>query len=287
MTLAIGFFDGVHLGHQRILAGADAVLTFRNHPLSVVNPPCAPALLMDVSERVALLETVGTKTPRKVHAVRFTRRFAAMRPEEFADYLRSGFPGLERVHCGGNWRFGADGAGTPQTLRDFGFSVKVSRYARCGAVAISSTRIRFALAEGDVELANAMLGRRFSVAGNVVRGKGVGSRIGSPTLNLEVSPPLKLGVYVVDTPYGRGVANYGIAPTMGDDSWTRPVLEVHLLDATGRGGIPSQGSVRVEFVKFLRPERRFESTEALCRQIASDIAAVRQGGGTEKGDKVI
>lgn len=276
MTLAIGFFDGVHLGHQRILAGADAVLTFRNHPLTVVNPSCAPVLLMDVSERIAMLRIIGTKTPRKVHAVRFTRRFAAMRPEEFVDYLHSEFPGLEKVHCGGNWRFGANGSGTPQTLRNFGFSVKVSRYAKCGEEAISSTRIRSALAEGDIELANAMLGRRFSVSGKVVHGKGIGCRIGSPTLNLDASTPLKLGVYVVDTPYGRGVANYGIAPTMGDDSWTRPVLEVHLLDFIDCGGISSQNSVQVEFVRFLRPERKFESTEALCRQIASDIAVARQ-----------
>jgi riboflavin kinase/FMN adenylyltransferase len=93
---------------------------------------------------------------------------------------------------------------------------------------------------------------------------------------LDASTPLKLGVYVVDTPYGRGVANYGIAPTMGDDSWTRPVLEVHLLDFIDCGGISSQNSVQVEFVRFLRPERKFESTEALCRQIASDIAVARQ-----------
>ena len=275
MTLAIGFFDGVHLGHRRILAGADAVLTFRNHPLSVLNPSCAPALLMDVSERIALLKSVGTKTPRDVHAIRFTRGFAAMQPREFVDYLRNGFPGLKKIHCGGNWRFGANGTGTPQTLRDFGFSVKVSRYAKCGDEAISSTRIRSALAEGDIELANAMLGRRFSVAGRVVRGKGVGCRIGSPTLNLEVSPPLKLGVYVVDTPYGRGVANYGVAPTMGDKSWTKPVLEVHLLDAADRDGISPDGLIRVEFARFLRPERKFGGTRALCRQIAADIAAAR------------
>ena len=257
MTLAIGFFDGVHLGHQRILAGADAVLTFRNHPLSVVSPSAAPQLLMSADERIALLRTAGSKNPRTVHAVRFTRKFAAMRPEEFAAYLRREFSDLKMVHCGGNWRFGANGAGTPQTLRDFGFSVKVSRYAKCGDCVISSTRIRAALAEGDVGLANAMLGRRFSVSGNVVSGKGVGCGIGAPTLNFEVAPPLKLGVYVVDTPCGRGVANYGVAPTMGESAWTAPVLEVHLLDAPEDCAISPRGPVRVEFVRFLRPERKF------------------------------
>ena len=275
VRLAVGFFDGVHLGHRRILAGADAVLTFRNHPLSVLDPVRAPALLMDVEERISMLRTVGTKKPRVVHAVEFTKKFASMAPEDFVSYLRSEFPDLERVHCGGNWRFGANGAGTPQTLRDFGFSVKVSRYAKCGDEAISSTRIRAALAEGDVELANSMLGRRFSVSGCAVHGKGVGCKLGAPTLNFEVSPPLRLGVYVVDTPYGRGVANYGTAPTMGECSWQTPVLEVHLLDGCNIDEEAPERPLKVEFIRFLRPERRFGSTGALSRQIAADVKAAR------------
>ena len=277
MIVAVGFFDGVHLGHQRILAGADAVLTFRNHPLSVLNPSCAPVLLMDADERIALLETAGTEKPREVHAVRFTRKFARMSPADFTAYLRREFPRLEKVHCGGNWRFGAEGAGTAKTLMDFGIPVKVSRYAKHGGCGISSTRIRAALSEGDVELANAMLGRRFSVRGKAVRGKGVGCRIGAPTVNLQVVSPLRLGVYVVDTPYGRGVANYGVAPTMGEQAWTSPVLEVHLLDGAGLTCGPMSGKIDVEFVRFLRPERRFRSTAALCRQISADVRAARIG----------
>lgn len=273
--LAVGFFDGVHLGHRRILAGTDAVLTFRNHPLSVLDPAHAPALLMDVDERISMLRTVGTRSPRAVHAVEFTRKFASMTPEGFVSYLRREFPDLERVHCGGNWRFGANGAGTPQTLKDFGFSVKVSRYAKSGDGVISSTRIRAALADGAVELANSMLGRRFSVSGCAVHGKGVGCKLGAPTLNFEVSPPLRLGVYVVDTPYGRGVANYGIAPTMGECSWQTPVLEVHLLDGCNIDEEVSERPLKVEFIRFLRPERRFSSTGALRRQITADVRAAR------------
>ena len=275
MTLAVGFFDGVHLGHQRILAGADAVLTFKDHPLRVLDPSRAPALLMDAGERVKLLATVGAKEPRDVHAVRFTRKFATMSPGQFAEYLRGGFPGLDRIHCGGNWRFGSNGSGTPQTLRSLGFSVKVSRYAKCEGAPVSSTRIRAALADGDVDLANAMLGRRYSVYGKIVRGKGVGGRIGSPTLNLDVSPPLRLGVYAVVTRYGRGVANYGVAPTMGDDSWSKPVLEIHLIDVGKGDEIPAKGNVRVEFARFLREERKFDDIRALSRQIAVDITAAR------------
>ena len=106
VKLAVGFFDGVHLGHRRILAGADAVLTFRNHPLSVLDPARAPALLMDVDERISMLKTVGARRPRVVHAVEFTKSFASMTPEDFVSYLRREFPNLERVHCGGKAHHG-------------------------------------------------------------------------------------------------------------------------------------------------------------------------------------
>ena len=275
MTLAVGFFDGVHLGHRRILAGADAVLTFRNHPLSVICPAAAPPLLMSAGERIALLATAGAKAPRTVHAVRFTKRFASMPPEEFIAFLKREFPGLEKVQCGGNWRFGAGGAGVPRMLKEAGIPVKVSKHVMFGGCAISSTRIRSALAEGDLGLANAMLGRRFSVSGKAVSGKGVGGKMGAPTINLKVTAPLKLGVYAVDTRFGRGVANYGLAPTMGDSAWTEPVLEVHLLDA-GNCGVPFRGHLNVEFDRFLRPERKFPDAASLCRQIAADVAAAQK-----------
>lgn len=276
MKLAVGFFDGVHLGHQRILSGADAVLTFRNHPLSVLSPSRAPALLMDAAERVALLKTAGADAPRTVRAFRFTRRFASMSPADFAAFLQSEFPGLECVHCGGNWRFGARGEGTPQVLRKLGFKVRVSLYAKCGGCAISSTRIRTALAEGDVALANAMLGRRFSVTGRIVRGKGMGRGLGFPTVNLELPPTLNLkyGVYAVDTPYGRGVANWGVAPTMGENAWPAPVMEVHLLDSEAHF-CAKKRRMTVELAGFIRPERKFRSVDSLCRRISADVKAAR------------
>ena len=130
MNLAIGFFDGVHIGHRRILAGADAVFTFSNHPMSVLDHAHAPPLLMDADERISMIATVGTASPRDVRAVRFTRQFAAQRPDEFARFLKRTYPALDCIRCGGNWRFGAHGAGTPDTLRSLGFDVKVVRYAR-------------------------------------------------------------------------------------------------------------------------------------------------------------
>ncbi len=276
MNLAIGFFDGVHLGHRRILAGADAVLTFANHPMEVLDPDHAPQLLMDVDERISLLSSVGADVPRAVCAVRFTKAFAAQRPEDFAEFLRRRYPSLDRIHCGGNWRFGAHGAGTPATLRALGFSVKVVRYAKYGGERISSTRIRTALAEGDIGLANAMLGRRFAVTGRVVRGKGVGHRLGAPTINLDATPPVRLGVYAVDTPLGPGVANFGVAPTMGVRAWKVPVLEVHLLGGTTLCAVRKSAKLRVEFLSFIRPEMVFASRDALRRQIEADSESARR-----------
>ena len=276
VRLAVGFFDGIHLGHQRILADANAVLTFRNHPATVLGVGRPPALLMEADERLALLATIGTKRPRDVHAMVFTRSLARMSPERFAEFLRREFPSLVRIHCGGNWRFGANGEGTPATLRALGFDVKVCRYARYKGERVSSTRIRAALAAGEIEEANAMLGRPYAVAGLVVSGKGLGRTLGSPTLNLSVAPPLKLGVYVVDTPFGRGVANYGVAPTMGARAWAAPVLEVHLLDGRALGPSSAPVALRVAFRAFLRPEETFASPAALREQIAADVAAARR-----------
>lgn len=275
VRLAVGFFDGVHLGHQKILSGANAVLTFRNHPLSVLAPDRCPPLLMNLYDRLETLATAGAKRRRDVRAIAFTQKLASCTPEQFASYLRREFPGLERIHCGGNWRFGAGGAGTPSTLRALGFDVKVVRYAKYMDERVSSTRIRKALAEGDVAAANAMLGHRFFVTGAVAGGKGIGRTLGSPTLNLMVAPPLKCGVYAVDTPLGCGVANFGVAPTMGRLAWAAPVLEVHLIDGHALDPSRPPEGLRVEFREFLRPEMTFGSREALGDQIAADIEKVK------------
>ena len=151
----------------------------------------------------------------------------------------------------------------------------VPRYARYKGARVSSTRIRSVLADGNVKDANAMLGRPFSAEASVVRGKGVGRRLGAGTLNLAVSLPVRRGVYVVDTQFGPGVANYGVAPTMGRLAWEVPVLEVHLLDREALRDAGNRVRLRVEFLSFMRPETVFASVEALRRQIAADVAAAR------------
>lgn len=277
MNLAIGFFDGVHLGHQRILEGADSVFTFENHPATVLSPAHVPPLLMDLDERVRCLKAIGVRkgSERNVHAVQFTREFASLSPAGFAEYLRGRFPDIDRIHCGANWRFGLNGAGTPDELRRHGFDVKVADCATYRGERISSTRIRRVLSEGILDDANAMLGRPFSVCGRIAGGKGVAKTLGAATLNVMVSAPLKPGVYAVRTDIGPGLANYGIAPTMGDKAWTSPVLEVHLFDGSQLSDMGDPDMLRVEFISFLRPERTFPSIGALRDQIAADVASAR------------
>ena len=288
MNLAIGFFDGVHLGHQKILACADAALTFIEHPLAVLAPEKAPALLMAPEERLAAIAAAlkgdnGFKgfnglNGLRVRALPFTRELAAESPENFANDLRRDYPDLKTVFCGPNWNFGAGGAGNADFLRAKGFAVETIPFEQHEGAPVSSTRIRAALKSGDLPLANAMLGRPFAVCGEVMQGKGEGRKIGFPTLNIKPFNPclaglLPFGVYAVDTTWGRGVANWGIAPTMGEQAWTSPVLEVHVVgrwegEKVGRG---EGEKVEVSLVGFLRPERRFESIEALRKQIATDV----------------
>ncbi len=301
MNLAVGFFDGVHLGHRRILARADAALTFQNHPATIFASERAPALLMTSVTRLrrvaeALRPPTGSCTlgscglgrcglgscglpeaaspiDQPVRALSFTPELAAQSPEDFADWLRATYPDLETVFCGANWTFGAGGRGTPDFLRARGFQVEVVPYVELDGQPLSSTRVRTAIAAGDLTAAAEMLGRPWALEGTLVAGKGLGRELGYPTLNVRpaanlVRPPC--GVYAVETPYGRGIANYGHAPTMGDQAWSTPILEVHVFTQNLDASIGS--AMTVEMLRFIRPERRFNSLDELKVQIARDIA---------------
>lgn len=262
-SLAVGFFDGVHLGHQAILKGAEAALTFRSHPLTVLAPARAPRLLMTFEERVDAIRACGV---REVVVLDFTPAFARLSPDEFLD--AAAIAPQTEIRCGGNWRFGRDGAGDAAYLRAHGRSVDVVPSVSYRGAIVSSTRIRAAIERGEVADANAMLGRPFSTRGIPFSGKGEGGRLGCPTLNLrldELSVCLPRGVYVVEIGGARAVANYGVAPTFGDRAWEKPVLEVHF-----RTPPPALSSPRVSFLRFLRPERTFETIDALADQIARD-----------------
>ena len=183
-VVAVGFFDGVHLGHRRILKGADAALTFRNHPSSVLRPESAKTLLMPYSEKEEFIRSCGVKN---VIALEFTPELASMPPEKFIDFIRS----YSKVRCGADWRFGKGAKGDAEFLRGRGFEVEVVPYAELDGERISSTRIRAALEKGDLNSVNRMLGRNWRLTGAIVRGKGVGRELGYPTVNLEIlnSPP--------------------------------------------------------------------------------------------------
>ena len=236
MTLATGFFDGVHLGHQVILEGADAALTFLEHPLKVLAPEKAPRLLMSFEERIRAIA-------RPVTVLNFTRELAETSAADFAARYLKGV----KVRCGRNWRFGKGGEGCPEWLKANGYEVEVVPEVEYQGEAISSSRIRAALERGEMEAAAAMLGRPYSVSGAVAAGKGEGRNLGFPTLNLDSGRDLNLreGVY-------SAIVNYGKAPTFGERAWKRPVLEAHL-------------------VKFLREERKFSSPDELKAQITADL----------------
>ena len=276
-SLAVGFFDGVHLGHRAILRSADAALTFRNHPLTVLAPERAPRLIMTSEERVAAIKACGVG---EVTVLDFTRELAEMPAEDFVNFLvkRKGFR-FFTVRCGANWRFGKGGAGDAEFLRRLGVVVEVPKSVEFKGGMISSSRIRECLENGEIEDANAMLGRRFQVSGLRFQGKGLGGRIGYPTLNLRLETlnlRLPLGAYEVDVGGVKGVANYGLAPTLGDKAWTRPVMEIHLL---GQGDEDVRRKtldwISVTLVRYIRPERKFETIEDLQRQIAADCATIK------------
>ncbi len=284
IVLAAGYFDGVHLGHQAVLrrgrAEADRrggelwVLTFDPHPLRVLNPARAPRLLTAPRHKLVLLERYGADGCLHLP---FTPAVAATEPAAFLANLKREVPALACLLVGRDWRFGRGGRGDLRLARRLGpalgFDVDVARAVRRAGAAVSSTRIRAAVEQGELDLAARLLGRPFSILGTVRRGRGIGRSLGYPTANLdphnEVLPPR--GVYAVEADFGdgpvRGVVNYGRRPTFTKAGGAE--IELHALapvgDCYGR-------DVEVWFRRYLRRERRFPSTAALQRAIARDVA---------------
>lgn len=288
--LAAGFFDGVHRGHQAVLRrvareaghpGEEAwIMTFDLHPLKLLQPRAAPLLLTSMEHKLRLLGTCGISG---CVVLRFTPAAARLRPEEFILRLVRAVPNLRGVVVGRNWTFGRHGAGTPALLKKLGaahgFSVAVVKPRRRRGASISSTRIRRAVAAGKIDEAAAMLGRNFSLFGTVVSGRGLATRLGFPTANInfqnEVAPPS--GVYAVraemDGKLYRGVANIGVRPTVSraalPGSHRKKILEVHLFNV--RGNLRGR-EMEVYFIKKIRAERHFCSLAALKRRIFKDVS---------------
>jgi len=284
-VVTVGTFDGVHLGHVAVLreiverarvAGRKSVLvTFEPHPLAVVNPQAAPPLLTSGLERREVLALTGLDY---VVFLRFDRDLAAYSPERFVREVLIGRCGMRELVIGHDHGFGRGRSGDVDTLKrlgaEDGFAVDVVGPVEHGGHAVSSTAIRRAVAGGDLRTAAVLLGRPYTVSGQVVHGEGRGRTIGVPTINLGAVPPEKLlppdGVYAARVEWATGSAggmlNQGPKPTFGEMHRT---IEVHLFGVTA--DLYGQW-VRVEWVERLRDGQRFASAEHLQDQLKRDRA---------------
>lgn len=287
LHLAIGMFDGVHLGHRAVIdaaiqsarraGGLAGVLTFWPHPSALFRPEQRTRLINGPATKARLLAAAGVDF---VVTQQFTPEFAAIDAEAFLPYLKQRLPRLTTVYVGENWRFGRDRRGDIGMLvaesRKHGLTVVSAQRINHDGEPISSTRIRACLEAGQIEEANALLGYTYFAEGVVTPGKGLGKDLGYPTLNVVWEPELqpRYGVYAVQVSgpkaKGRyaGVANYGLRPTV--EQSTQPKVEVHML-----GPCPFAGgdAVQIEWLRFQRPEIRFASVEELTAQIGKDRAA--------------
>lgn len=286
-VLAIGDFDGVHLGHQEVIKRAiqDAkrlnipasIMTFHPHPREVLGQQKYTSLLTPVEQKKRLLEQIGVD---HMHIVSFDADFMKVTPEQFVENMLIPMQ-VNTVIVGFDFTFGYLGAGTPDTLCELAhgrFAVEIIRPFQRNGIKVSSTLVREHLAAGQVEEANALLGRPYSVVGTVVSGDGRGRTIGFPTANISLQEPFvtpALGVYAVRaTLEGRtynGVMNLGKKPTFVDHL-DKPTLEVHLFDFSetiyGK-------EMSVEFMTYLRPEQKFGSIDELISQIHRDADKAR------------
>jgi riboflavin kinase/FMN adenylyltransferase len=284
VCLAIGFFDGVHLGHQQVIRQTltDArqheaialVMTFDRHPNTIVAPSRVPPLVYSLPQKLRAIESLGADTLLLIH---FDQAFSEQTGEAFVRGLVRDLGHIQSLCVGANFVFGHKRSGNVDLLRQLGAELKFTVHGMAAVSlddrAVSSTRIREAIKAGDLDDLSQMLGRAHSLAGTVVRGDGLGHQLGFPTANLDVTglvlPPH--GVYAVhaeaDGRTHRAVLNIGHRPTLQNPNLQLRV-EAHLIDFTG----DLYGrELEVVFVEKLRPERKFGSLAELRNQIAQDI----------------
>jgi len=286
LHLAIGMFDGVHLGHRAVIeaavqsarrcGGTAAVLTFSPHPSVIFRPTQPTRLIMDLANKARVLHRLGVDA---MVVQPFTPEFAQLAAEEFIPWLKQRAPQLAAIYVGENFRFGRGRKGDIGLLvaegRKHGLTVFSAPRVNFDGEPISSTRIRVLLEAGDVAGANALFGYSYFAEGPVVPGKRLGRTIGFPTLNVAWAPDLRprFGVYVVRVAGAKsvtalpGVANYGLRPTV--EQAAEPLLEAHVL---GECPFETGDLVTVKWLRFLRPEQKFSGVEELRAQIAKDRA---------------
>lgn len=286
-VVVLGTFDGVHIGHQKIIkraielaqqiGGKSIVFTFSNHPLEIIAPERAPKRISTNVGKEHDLEALGIDILMNIP---FTQKFADISPSDFLKLLKDNLS-PKYIVVGPNCTFGYKGEGTPQFLRDmaskYGFIAEIPQAAYMHNKIISSSRVRHAIADGELELANELLGHPFTIAGKVEHGEHRGHQLGVPTANVYVSDKYLLppdGVYIVTVTLAgkkyEGVANVGDNPTFNIVSRR---VEVNILDFDQNiyGEV-----IQIHFLKKLRDEKKFYSIDELLSQMKNDIKNTKE-----------
>jgi riboflavin kinase/FMN adenylyltransferase len=282
-ALTIGNFDGVHRGHRALIEGVTAkarelelvscVLTFEPHPREFFDPPAAPARLTRLRDKLELIEAAGVE---RVHVARFDRRFASLSPERFVDDVLVSGLATRWLLIGRDFRFGARRAGDFAALAAagarHGFEVESMADVLFDGTRVSSSAVRAALAAGEFDSAERLLGHPYTISGRVAHGAKLGRNLGFPTANIVLRrPPPLSGIFVVEVDgLGPGVASIGRRPTV--NPVPLPLLEVHLFD--WERDLYGE-HLRVRFLKKLRDERKYDGLEALREAIAHDARQAR------------
>jgi riboflavin kinase / FMN adenylyltransferase len=276
-SVAVGTFDGVHLGHREVIEGADSVLTFEPHPVSVVAPQHTPKLLTTLERKAELIEGLGVQ---ELIVISFDADFASRTATEFIDDVLVGALGAKRVAIGENFRFGHKAQGDPRLLAADGrFATVVHPLLEVDGEIVSSSHIRGLVLAGEVDPAADFLGSPFQLRGEVVHGDERGRELGFPTANLIPEETLACpghGVYAClayeDPAHPRPAAvSIGVRPTF--QTGRGELIEAYILDF--EGDLYGR-ELRLDFLARLRGERRFESAEALIEQMHSDVASTRE-----------
>ena len=269
--VAVGEFDGVHLGHREVISGSDTVLTFDPHPLQVVRPEAAPKLLTSLDVKGELIDALGV---RELVVIRFDERFARQSPQDFIDQVLVERLAAELVSVGENFRFGHRAAGDPDLLAaDPRFKTRVVPLVEVEGEVISSSHIRGLVLAGEVELAARFLGAPFQMEGLVVEGDRRGRTLGFPTANIVPDEALVCpghGVYAAYADGAPAAVSVGVRPTFGTGRGV--LIEAYLIDRN----VDLYGHrLRIQFLSRLRGERRFESARSLVEQMREDVERTR------------
>ena len=269
--LAVGEFDGVHLGHREVISGSDTVLTFDPHPLQVVRPEAAPKLLTSLEVKAELIEGLGVQ---ELVVIPFDERFAQQSPAEFIDQVLVQRLGAEVVSVGENFRFGHRAAGDPALLAADGrFQTRIVPLVEVEGEVVSSSHIRGLVLAGEVEIAARFLGAPFQIEGEVVEGDRRGRELGYPTANIVPDEALVYpghGVYAAYADGAPAAVSVGVRPTFG--TGRAVLIEAFVIDRE----VDLYGQrLRVQFVRRLRGERRFDSVRSLVEQMQDDVERTR------------